>query len=154
VLQRIAPDLARDSTLLRMEGDAALGERFAIELSVAYKGAWVRLTRCVANRIPDSWKAAAIWAADAATGFTADNTTPVFDTAILSATLTGWTLEACIGVHPLSVVASHDRPPVFVLPAGSLAVFTVQLELDDGPWRTSMPLIVGAHGGRSTPLGS
>jgi Xaa-Pro aminopeptidase len=162
VLQRIAPDLARDSTLLRMEGDAALGERFAIELSVAYKGAWVRLTRCVVtnaldsgtSRMPHSWQTAADWVADAAAAFTADSLVPAFDTSTAPGRLTGWTLEACVGVHPLSVIASHDRPPAFALPAGSLAVFAVQLELDDGPWRASMPLLVGAQGGRSRLLDS
>ena len=40
-----APDLARDRRLRRIEGAAALGARFALRATVAYKGTWVRLVR-------------------------------------------------------------------------------------------------------------
>src|SRR5262249_45317889 len=40
-----APDLARDGRFKRIEGDAPLGERFALRTSVAYKGTWIRLSR-------------------------------------------------------------------------------------------------------------
>jgi len=40
-----APDLARDCRFKRIEGDAPLGERFALRASVAYKGTWIRLSR-------------------------------------------------------------------------------------------------------------
>src|SRR5262245_29983443 len=38
----MAPDLARDQRLLRMEGESTLGRRFCVRASVAYKGSWVR----------------------------------------------------------------------------------------------------------------
>src|SRR5258706_242502 len=38
----MAPDLARDQRLLRVEGEPALGRRFSVRASVAYKGSWVR----------------------------------------------------------------------------------------------------------------
>jgi Creatinase/Prolidase N-terminal domain len=45
----VAPDLARDRRLVRMEsgcaGDAPLGAAYAVRASVAYKGCWVRRTR-------------------------------------------------------------------------------------------------------------
>ena len=40
-----APDLARDHRFVRIEGEAVLGEIFALRATVAYKGVWVRLTR-------------------------------------------------------------------------------------------------------------
>ena len=40
-----APDLDRDRRLRRIEGEAALGESFALRATVAYKGTWIRLTR-------------------------------------------------------------------------------------------------------------
>jgi hypothetical protein len=40
-----APDLARDRRFRRIEGEAALGERFALRATVAYKGTWIRLVR-------------------------------------------------------------------------------------------------------------
>src|SRR5712692_452364 len=46
VLPRLAPDLRADPTLRRFEGEAPLGERYGVELSVAYKAAWVRVPRC------------------------------------------------------------------------------------------------------------
>jgi hypothetical protein len=42
-----APDLARDHRLVRIEGEAVLGETFALRATVAYKGTWVRLVRTV-----------------------------------------------------------------------------------------------------------
>jgi hypothetical protein len=40
-----APDLGRDHRLVRIEGDPAGGECFALRATVAYKGSWVRLVR-------------------------------------------------------------------------------------------------------------
>src|SRR5579885_1092324 len=41
----VAPDLARDRRLKRLEGRAPLGASCAVRATVAYKGAWVRQTR-------------------------------------------------------------------------------------------------------------
>ncbi len=40
-----APDLARGTRFMRMEGEAAAGKTFALRATVAYKGVWVRLIR-------------------------------------------------------------------------------------------------------------
>ncbi|WP_434106112.1 aminopeptidase P family N-terminal domain-containing protein [Paraburkholderia caffeinilytica] len=155
VLQRIAPDLGQSATLLRIEGDAMLGERFSIELSIAYKGAWVRLTRCVAAAAqPRSWGGAANWVFAVAAEVDAVNGAPELKaTAVdMPGKLVGWTLEASIDVYPLSVIATHDRPSSHSLPPGSLVVLSVHLALDDGPWRASVPLILGASGDRNTLL--
>src|SRR5437667_9336301 len=62
VLPRLAPDLRADATLRRLDGDALLGERYAVELSVAYKAAWVRVARSFCNGAePQSWRRAAEW---------------------------------------------------------------------------------------------
>jgi hypothetical protein len=39
------PDLGRDTRFRRIEGEAALGETFALRATVAYKGVWIRLVR-------------------------------------------------------------------------------------------------------------
>lgn len=153
VLLRIAPDFTRSARLLRMEGDVRLGERYAVELSLAYKGSWVRLNRCVATQSePLSWQAAARWLASACSSVVAGQTVPSFDTVPANGSLSAWTLEACVGVYPLSVVAAHDRPSTLALPAGSIAVLSVELALPDGFWRGSVPLVVGAAGSRGTAL--
>jgi hypothetical protein len=40
-----APDLARDARFMRIEGEGALGQSYALRATVAYKGVWVRLVR-------------------------------------------------------------------------------------------------------------
>ena len=45
VYPAVARDLVVSRTLVRLEGSAALGQSFAVRASLAYKGAWVRLTR-------------------------------------------------------------------------------------------------------------
>lgn len=40
----MAPDLARDRRLIRIDGEPALGQRFSVRATVAYKGSWVRRT--------------------------------------------------------------------------------------------------------------
>ncbi|HWX85309.1 MAG TPA: hypothetical protein VNZ48_17060, partial [Xanthobacteraceae bacterium] len=42
-----APDLERDTRFRRIEGEAELGKTFALRATVAYKGSWIRLVRCV-----------------------------------------------------------------------------------------------------------
>jgi hypothetical protein len=144
VLLRMAPDLGRDATLLRMEGDPDLGARYAIECSVAYKGVWVRVGRNVTNAAPPaSWAAADAWFDHALQQ--SGGPQAVADLAATApGQLTGWTLEASTGPAPLSVVASHDRPAAKGLPKNSLVVFSVQLALEDGAWLRSAPLRMGA----------
>lgn len=47
----IAPDLERANTLYRLEGEASLGSRFAVQVTVAYKGCWLR---CASTFIRDA----------------------------------------------------------------------------------------------------
>lgn len=155
VLQRIAPDLSRSATLLRMEGDAPLGERYAVELSVAYKGAWVRVTRCIAtpaaSASQDAWNNAQRWFTHAATSLNQSGQIQSPNGA--PGKLLGWTVEASVGAHPLEVIAADDLRQSIALPAGSLAVFCARLELDDGPWRASTPLIIAPAGSPSALIG-
>src|SRR5882724_9690486 len=104
VLPRLAPDLGVDSTLRRFEGDAPLGERFAVELSVAYKATWVRITRCVsAQAVPPSWRGAADRFVETAQRL---NEATLF----LEPKNAAWTLETCRGSAPLSIVATKEVP--------------------------------------------
>jgi len=141
VLPRLAPDLGVDSTLRRFEGDAPLGERFAVELSVAYKATWVRITRCVsAQAVPPSWRGAADRFVETAERLNEANL-------FLEPKNAAWTLETCRGSAPLSIVATGVAPPSpSALPGGSLACFCLQLDLDDGPWLGGGPLILGSRG--------
>jgi hypothetical protein len=149
VLPRLAPDLRADATLRRFEGDASLGERFAVELSVAYKATWVRVARCFCNgTAPQSWRRAAEWFSQTAGCLNEVNPTP--DVAAASGAppgrLDAWTLETCLGGPPLSVAACDQAAARPALPAGSLATLSLRLSLEDGPWLGSVPLILGARG--------
>ncbi len=143
VLVRLAPDLEKGATLLRIEGEVALGARYAVDCSLAYKGVWVRVVRSFARgTVPAGWAAAEDWYRNAlpkvGTAAAAD------PAAKAPGKLEGWTLEASTSVAPLSVVAGHGQPATLALPAGSLGVFSAQLALDDGPWLRGGALRVGS----------
>ena len=59
VYPAIAADLGRSTRLVRLEGGAALGPRYAMRLSLAYKGTWVRMTRTVVRGPTDMARVAA-----------------------------------------------------------------------------------------------
>jgi hypothetical protein len=138
VLPRLAPDLRADATLRRLECDALLGERYAVELSVAYKATWVRITRCVSTQaVPPSWRGAADRFVETAERLNEANLS-------LEPENAAWTLETCRGSPPLSIVATGEAPSQSALRGGSLACLSLRLELDDGPWLGGGPLILGS----------
>src|SRR3989442_3844180 len=92
VLPRLASDLRANATLRRLEGDALLGERYAVELSVAYKASWVRITRCVSTQAaPASWRGAAARFVEAVEHLNEANLSPQVGPGKTAA----WTLETC-----------------------------------------------------------
>lgn len=105
-----------------------MGDRNAVELSVAYKGVWIRLCRTYPSVADaESWFKAALQG----------HALPP------PGKLTRRTVESCIGSSPLSVVEDQDR--VYRrLPAGAQAVLSVRLDLEDGPWRAAAPFLVRA----------
>ena len=141
VLPRVAPDLRADATLCRLEGDALLGERYAVELSIAYKATWVRFTRCIATQaVPQSWRSAADRFVETVERLNEANRS------LEPGKNAAWALETCLGSAPLSIVATGETPPPSALPGGSLACLSLHLALDDGPWLRGEPLILGSHG--------
>ncbi len=141
VIVNVAPDLARDARLARIEGDAPLAGRFAVRVSVAYKGAWVRVTRTVDRRKAGAGDAADGWAAAAmarlAPGATPASTAPAAN----GVRLVSATAEVQVGSAPLSVVAAP--------PAGSVATVAYHLADASGPWLAGAPVVVPAAPGTS-----
>src|SRR2546421_1751142 len=124
VLPRLAPDLRASATLCRLEGDALLGERYAIELSVAYKATWVRITRCVSTQaVPPSWRGAADWFVESVERLNEANLS--IESQVAGSARPGknaaWVLETCRGSAPLSIVATGVAASPSALPGGSLA---------------------------------
>jgi hypothetical protein len=152
VLQRFAANLGKSAVLARMEGDAALGSHYAVEVSMAYKGSWVRTAKSITKDTPASWRAAEAWMASV----TASLHEAASGKLALPAPgkLVSWTLEACIGLQPLNVVMSQDKPATLALPAGSVAVFSVLLELEDGPWHCAATVLMGGAGQPTVLLGA
>jgi hypothetical protein len=138
VLPRLAPDLVAGTTLRRIEGDLPLAGRYAVELSIAYKATWARVARCFSADTPQSWLLAQRWTSDWATRITGVSAEPP------PGAITFWSLEACVGSEPFSVVASAVGPRGTVS-AGTLACFSIKLQLPDGPWLGGAPVVIGSR---------
>lgn len=122
VIVELAPDLAADTALRRLDGDFALGGRYAVRVSVAYKGHWVRVG-CTpgddAARIAD-WLAA--YVGSLAPGFAADGIE-----------VCGLIAECCIGSAPLTEVSA--------LPDGAVGTLGLSLAVADDVHLASMPVL-------------
>ena len=137
----VAPDLGRANAFLRSDRLGALGERFAIRLSLALKGSWIRRTTTLSR---NSVEQATFVAANAA-----------FEHALASASapaalkvledgfpgkITAWIVEACVGSYPLEVVACSGDGRAFsgILP---VSVVSVQADLNGIRWFGTGPVI-------------
>ena len=131
----VAPDLAHDRRLRRIEGEAALGDDFALRATVAYKGAWVRLVRTFGSAVP-SEEAAARFAAAVAQlpgerGF---------------AGFSSWLVEGCRIAQPLEpLMGSRVADPNPPAPR-SLVSVQACLEVDGRPVLLGAPALLGGRG--------
>lgn len=152
---KVAPDLASSGVLQRLEGDARLGPRYVISVSLGYKSVWVRTVRCIAAKPPATWSAAQKWFEQAALALGADNLAAGPSTKELPGKLISWVIEACVGGAPLSPIAygnaagSHS---IRKLPVGSLAILSVELELADGPWHGAANIVLSRDGANTRML--
>jgi hypothetical protein len=137
----VAPDLGRANAFLRSDRLGAFGERFAIRLSLALKGSWIRRTITLSGNPGEQ---ATFAAADVA-----------FERALASASaaaalkaledgfpgkITAWTVEACVGSYPLEVVARSGGARTFydILP---VSIVSAQAELNGITWFGAGPVI-------------
>jgi len=132
-----APDLSRDCRLKRIEGEATVGENFAVRVTVAYKGTWIRLLRTfLRDGVATHEKAAARLAAAVAElpsehGF---------------AGVSSWLVEGCRIAQPLeSLMGSRVTAPQPVAP-GALVSVQARLEIDAAPLLLGAPALVGERG--------
>jgi hypothetical protein len=137
----VAPDLGCANAFLRSDRLGALGARFAIRLSLALKGSWIRRTITLSR---DPAEQAAFAAADAAfeRALAADSAAAALKAleGDFPGKITAWTVEACVGSYPLEVVACSGDAGTFsdTLP---LSVVSVHAELDGSPWFGAGPVI-------------
>lgn len=142
----IAPDLAATPVLRRIEGDTPLGACHAVQVSIAYKMAWVRLarSRTTGASVPAGWRAADAWFETAAAGLSVSSLVCGPSAAGgPPGRLDDWAVEACIGPSPLSPVAAKGRPSVLALSAGTPVTLSVRLTTVDGAWLRAAPAILG-----------
>jgi hypothetical protein len=132
----MAPDLARDQRLLRVEGEPVLGRRFAVRASVAYKGSWVRRVVTI-DRDGAAWGDADAAFADAVARLPSDCALSQFSSFLVEGRLIAQPLEALIG----SGVAA-PRPPV----AGAVVSVQARIKADGQPVLLGAPALVGASG--------
>jgi len=120
VIVEFAPDLYENPVLRRLDGNFELGNRYALRLSLAYKGHWIRIG-CTSGR-------------ERVDELVTDNLD-----AILAGEIAGriddieLTLEACTGSAPLAAV-QH-------LPVGAVGTVNVRLSVDGEPCLVSLPVL-------------
>jgi Creatinase/Prolidase N-terminal domain len=139
-----APDLGRDRRLIRIEGEMALGESFALRATVAYKGVWIRLVRTFGRD-------GAVASGDAAAARLAAAVAELPSARGL-ASLSSWLVEGCRIAQPLEPLmgsrVSKPRPP---LPRALISV-QAGFEIDGRPVLVGAPALVGGRGEASALL--
>ena len=142
VLISIAPDLDRDIGLVRPETDIALGDRAAVQLSLAYKTHWIRVTHTLTRTGIDAESHASLRRAldpvPSAAGLR-----EALEGAVQDARLRSWSAEANRGSNPLTPVASETNPRA-VLPPGSVVSVTASYDGPNGPLVLGTPFVFGS----------
>ena len=144
----VAPDLARGTDFVRFEGDADLGATYAVRVTVAYKGFWVRRTVSLARaEAPASWAdaAARLRAVAEALGTGADLGNN------MNSAFKSWSAVGPVGGHPLADLADHAGKHRRI-GAGSIVSLSVRTDTPDGPWLGGGPVLLAAKPGGSAQL--
>jgi hypothetical protein len=132
----LAPDLARDRRLLRIEGEPALGPRFSVRASVAYKGSWVRRVVTVDRdgTVSDAGEAAF---AEAVARLPSDSALSRFSSFLVEGCWIGQPLEALMGSR-----IAVPRPPV----ASAVVSVQASCDVEGQPVVFGAPALIGSSG--------
>jgi hypothetical protein len=134
------PDLERDTRFRRIEGEAALSKTFAVRVTVAYKGTWIRLVRSVCDT--------AI-AGEAAARFARAVALLPSDRGF--AGFRSWLVEGCRLTQPLDPLIgsrlSEGHPPL----PGALVSVQAALVVDGQTVLLGVPALIG-HPGEASSL--
>jgi Xaa-Pro aminopeptidase len=139
----VCKDVSKSRTFVRLEGTCELADTFALRLTLAYKGMWVRLTRTL-SRNPKMTEALS----SAAEQFAA-SVAKLPDT---SMKVSSWLVEGCRATQPLMPLAgSMVGEPLEITPG---MIVTVQATIDtpQGPALIGAPVLVGRNGESSALL--
>jgi hypothetical protein len=134
----VAADLLKSRALVRLEGTAALGPRFAVRLSLAYKGVWLRMTRTLV-RDP----AATAELTSAAEQFAAAVAAlPRLD----GMKFPSWLIEGCRTTQPLEPLAGSMLSDRLDIAPGSIVTVQATIDGAHGPILMGTPVLVGRNG--------
>jgi len=141
----VAPDLEKSRRLYRLEGDVALGARFAARATVAYKGTWVRMTRTFAR------DAAAAEDITAATEKFAAAVTALPKTNELEA-FPSWLIEGCRTTMPLEALAGTLLADSVELAPDAVVTVQATIYTPTGPVLLGAPVLLPHPGKRASFL--
>jgi Creatinase/Prolidase N-terminal domain len=133
-----APDLERDTRFRRIEGEATLGNTFALRVTVAYKGAWIRLVRSVGN--------AAI-AQEAAARFA--QAVALLPSNRGFAGFRSWLVEGCRMAQPLDPLIGSRLGQGYPPPPGALVSVQAAFAVDGQTVLLGAPALIGQSGAAS-----
>jgi len=131
----LAPDLARDRRLIRIEGEPAFGRRFAVRASVAYKGNWVRRGATI-DRDGAGTDATEAFT-NAVAQLPSDHALSQFSSFVVEGCRTAQPFEALMGSRVLA-----PRLPS----AGTVVSVQACIEVGGRPFLIGAPALVGAPG--------
>ncbi|MGE0626892.1 MAG: hypothetical protein AB7O43_03650 [Hyphomicrobiaceae bacterium] len=141
----IAADLKASTRLVRLEGAAKLGTVAAVRASVAYKGAWVRMTRTIAR------DAAHADAVRRATEQFAAAAARLPDTGALLASKT-WLAEGCRTTLPLEALAGSVVDEPLSLTGTPIVSVQATYDVDGMPVLVGAPVLLGRNGAAASLL--
>jgi Creatinase/Prolidase N-terminal domain len=129
-----APDLDRDGRFMRIEGEAAVGRRFALRATVAYKGIWVRLVRSMGDATLAQQGAERL--AEACALLPSDRGFAGFQS---------WLVEGCGKTQPLDALMS-SRLAIATPPPGSVVSVQAHLTIGGQAISVGAPALIGERG--------
>ncbi|MCC2612532.1 aminopeptidase P family N-terminal domain-containing protein [Neorhizobium sp. Rsf11] len=136
----VAPDLSKDRCFIRT-GKAELGRTFAVRLSVAYNGIWVRRieTFSAVSEIAARLASVSVEMDRASSAHPADGSISAFYVPD-GAKLIDWHLEAPYGTRPLKIIADAEKPLAAPVPYG---ILTTAFTLDGETIVAARPVGIG-----------
>jgi hypothetical protein len=130
-----APDLAADARFIRIDGEAALGQSFALRASVAYKGVWVRVVRSFCEDA--ALRSAAGRLAEAVAQLPGDSGFAGFGS---------WLVEGCRTAQPLEALMGSRLDQATPLLPGALVSVQGVMTTDGHTVAVGAPALLGAGG--------
>lgn len=141
----IAPYAASSPGLKRLEGNTLLGETFALQATVAYKGCWIRLGRTLGTGASQWGRQADAWFAQALERIASgDEPAAVMRSApklVDGAELTEWRIEAPVAGLPLGVVDGSGAWAAEGAARREPRSLTARLRLPQGWWFGAAPVL-------------